>query len=135
MDSRIFLPFPSPTGHPLASRWRRIPGFFFPFRRHPAIRQPGAGDGNKEFFLFPSPIRKKAKETKLILVSFARNTINACNTCDAFNDYSKLSGSTVILIGVSFQMSFTYSWMVLSEENFPEDAMFRIALFAQAAWS
>lgn len=50
-------------------------------------------------------------------------------------NHSKLCGSTVILIGFSFQISSTYSWIVRSEENFPEDAMLMMALFAQAAWS
>jgi len=48
-DSRNFLPFPSPPGSPLASHRRRIPGFFFPFRRRPAPRSPRAGDGFQEF--------------------------------------------------------------------------------------
>ena len=52
----------------------------------------------------------------------------------SYSSYSNDSGSTVILIGSSFQMSLTYSWMVLSEENFPLDAIFRIALFAQSLW-
>jgi len=35
----------------------------------------------------------------------------------------------------SFQISSTYSWIVLSDENLPEEAIFKIALLAQAASS
>ena len=45
--------------------------------------------------------------------------------------YSKLDGSTSILIGCSFQISSTYCWIVRSEVNLPEDAILRMAIFAQ----
>ena len=42
--------------------------------------------------------------------------------------FSALFGSTTLS---RCQISSTYSWMVLSELNFPEQATFSMALFAQ----
>ena len=47
----------------------------------------------------------------------------------SFIVYSSMSRSTLILFRC--QISSTYSWIVRSEENFPECATFKIALFAQ----
>lgn len=63
---------------------------------------------------------------------FAKNRMQGIYSLHPVFPFSILFDYFLIVTLSSFQISSTYSWIVLSDVNLPVHATFKIALFAQA---